>query len=60
MDKHQFKILRKKIGLSQEKLGEAIGRTRIQIIRYEMGQAEIPTIAVLALDSLVRKHEEAA
>ena len=60
MTKEKFREHRKRMGLSQAKLGDQIGRTKMQIIRYEMGQAEIPMIAELALEALMARHEAAS
>ena len=57
MTKQEFKKIRTDLGLSQEQLGKAFGRERRQIIRYEMGDMEIPPWVDLAFESLVRRHE---
>lgn len=47
-----FKAIRKSLGLSQSKLGEAINRDRRTIRRYEDGEWEIPPEIALAMKAL--------
>ena len=53
MNPKDLKEFRKKHGLSQEKLGEIVGRERANVSRYENGEMEIPFF----FDAVLEKWE---
>lgn len=44
------------LGLSQQKLAEALGVQRLAVIRWEKGDRSIPPYLALALESLERRR----
>ncbi|KKL98095.1 hypothetical protein LCGC14_1827800 [marine sediment metagenome] len=60
MNGQELKQTRKSLGLSQENFGAAIGRSKMQIIRYEKGDALITSLIERAVRDLVREQAEAA
>jgi len=58
MTKHEFKKLRKSIGLSQTKLAHEMGVTLRTISRWERGEFPIPRLAELALRSVVQEAKQ--
>ncbi len=59
MNGKELRKTRKALGLSLEKFGTAIGRSKMQIIRYEKGDAVITPLIERAVRDLVRERTEA-
>ena len=60
MNGKELRKTRKSLGLSLDKFGAAIGRSKMQIIRYEQDKAIITPLIERAVRDLVREHKEAA
>ncbi len=60
MRAREFKAARARLGLSQAGLAKALGRTRLQVFRYEAGQAKVPTVVILAMEALQARQEAAS
>jgi transcriptional regulator with XRE-family HTH domain len=60
MRAREFKQARARLGLSQAGLAKALGRTRLQVIRYEAGQAKVPTVVALAVEALEHRQQAAS
>ena len=59
MTPKQLKAIRKRLGMTQTALAEAIGYTMRQVGKYELGQAGIPRVVELAVEylDLTRKRD---
>ena len=53
MTRTELRALRKRLGLTQAQLAEALDMSRDQIVRFEGGRAKIPRVVVLALTMLL-------
>lgn len=52
--------IRKKLGLTQEQLAQAIGSNKFNISNYETGRATPPGDVLLKIQALSPKNEKAA
>ncbi len=57
MKSHDLKQVRKRLGLTQQQLADALHTTRVSIARYEAGMRRIPGVVRVALDQLSRTAE---
>ncbi len=55
MTPSELRTRRLAIGLSQQKLAEALGVQRLAVIRWENGDRGIPPYLALALETLERR-----
>jgi DNA-binding XRE family transcriptional regulator len=49
MDRETFRRKRERLGLTQEELGKRLGKKRLTIYRYEVGESPIPKAIEMAL-----------
>jgi transcriptional regulator with XRE-family HTH domain len=52
-----LKSARKALGLTQAEMGEAVGRDRKTINRYELGKLPTPQVVWVAITSLIRDRQ---
>ena len=57
MKAETLRRIRRRLGLSRERFGAAVGRTLGMIYRYESGQSPIPRVVELAAESLGHDDE---
>jgi repressor LexA len=57
MKSNDLKQARKRLGLTQQQLADALHTTRVSIARYEAGMRRIPGVIRVALDQLSRTAE---
>jgi DNA-binding transcriptional regulator YiaG len=55
-----FRAARKRLGLSRDKMAEALGVSGTTISNWSWGHAPIPTMVALAIEALDARAEKAA
>ncbi|MBI2817828.1 MAG: helix-turn-helix domain-containing protein [Acidobacteria bacterium] len=58
MNPEELRVIRDKLGMTQEQLASALGVHRVAVARWETGTRKIPSMLALALHTLAQGHRK--